>query len=515
MMHLQGSQTQNKMHVQASKLPISTQNSDNGPEVTRRVAHFHPSIWGDRFLSCPSESAEIDGKMEKKVEELKKEVKRMMVAAAGNKSQILNLIDLIQRLGVAYHFETEIDKALSEVLLQTNYGGNEDDLHIVSLQFRLLRQQGFNVSCDVFNNFMDGKGNLKQELTNDVQAILSLYEATHLRFHGEQILDELLEFTTKHLKAIASSHLSPTHSSQVSLALRHPIRKSLQRVYARQYLSIYEEDAWQDKVLLALAKLDFNRLQKLHLKELSGISRWWKDLDFAKKLPFARDRVVESYVWMVGVFFEPHYSLASKILCKVINIASIIDDIYDAYGTPKELPVLTEAIERWDIESMAMLPEYMKLCYGTLLDIYEEIERDLEKQGRSYLVHCAREEMKKLVRYYFKETEWLNKDYTPTMEEYLRIALPSCGFLMLVGTSFLGMGDIVTKDTFDWIAKEPKIIKAASIICRLMDDIAGHEFEQKRGHAASSVECYMKQYGEQRQKHAMPSRGRLKMRGRI
>ncbi|CAN1846046.1 Probable terpene synthase 3 [Linum perenne] len=27
-----------------------------------------------------------------------------------------------------------------------------------------------------------------------------------------------------------------------------------------------------------------------------------------------------------------------------------------------------------------------------------------------------------------------------------------------------------------------------------MDDIVSHEFEQKRGHVASSVECYMKQY---------------------
>ncbi|KAJ4821988.1 hypothetical protein Tsubulata_007541 [Turnera subulata] len=428
MMHLQGSQIpvppHSMMHVQSSKLPSTQNGHDNEPETNRRIAHFHPSIWGDRFLSCPSESTEIDGKMEKQVEELKKEVERMMAAAAGNKSQILNLIDLVQRLGVAYHIETEMDKALSEVLRETNYGGNEDDdLYIVALQFRLLRQQGFNVSCDVFNNFMDGKGNLKQELTKDVQAILSLYEATHLRLPGEDILDELLEFTTTYLEALTLSHLSPILSSQISLALRHPIRKSVPRVYARQYLSIYEEDASHDNiVVLALAKLDFNRLQKLHLKELSAISRW-------------------------------------------------------------------------GIESMDMLPEYMKLCYRTLLDIYEEIERDLEKHGRSYLVHYSKEEMKKLVRVYLKETEWLNKDYTPTMEEYLGIALLTCGYFMLVATSFLAMGDIVTEDALDWVANHPKIIKASSTVCRLMDDIAGHEFEQKRGHAASSVECYMKQYG--------------------
>ncbi|CAL1357934.1 unnamed protein product [Linum trigynum] len=32
-----------------------------------------------------------------------------------------------------------------------------------------------------------------------------------------------------------------------------------------------------------------------------------------------------------------------------------------------------------------------------------------------------------------------------------------------------------------------------------MDDIVSHEFEQERGRVASSVECYMKQYGVSKQ----------------
>ncbi|KDP39014.1 hypothetical protein JCGZ_00771 [Jatropha curcas] len=57
------------------------------------------------------------------------------------------------------------------------------------------------------------------------------------------------------------------------------------------------------------------------------------------------------------------------------------------------------------------------------------------------------------------------------------------------------MGDIVTKESFDWLFSDPKILKASKIICRLMDDIVSHKFEQERGHVASSIECYMKQYG--------------------
>jgi hypothetical protein len=56
---------------------------------------------------------------------------------------------------------------------------------------------------------MDSKGKFKESLMDDARGMLSLYEATHLRVHGEDILDEALVFTTTHLEAIAY-HLSPT-----------------------------------------------------------------------------------------------------------------------------------------------------------------------------------------------------------------------------------------------------------------------------------------------------------------
>ena len=152
-------------------------------------------------------------------------------------------------------------------------------------------------------------------------------------------------------------------------------------------------------------------------------------MDFARKLPFARDRVVECYFWIVGVYFEPQYSLARKILTKVIAMTSIIDDIYDVYGTLEELELFTEAIDRfvawkrlfsfwflvkqipskrqmtvterlhklgcfifrWDTESMDRLPDYMQICYEALLNVYSEIEEKVAKEGWSYRVHYGKE----------------------------------------------------------------------------------------------------------------------------
>jgi len=126
--------------------------------------------------------------------------------------------------------------------------------------------------ADKFAKFTDSKGKFKESLINDVRGMLSLYEAAHLRVHGEDILDEALVFTATHLEVVAS-HLSPPLVAEVSHALKQPIHKGLPRLEARHYFSIYQKEGSHNKILLTFAKLDFNTLQKLHQKELSEITR--------------------------------------------------------------------------------------------------------------------------------------------------------------------------------------------------------------------------------------------------
>jgi len=73
-------------------------------------------------------------------EELKQEAKRALVSTNEPRAK-LKLIDSIQRLGVAYHFEREIEEAIK--LTEVDVNG---DLHTTSLHFRLLRQHAFSVS---------------------------------------------------------------------------------------------------------------------------------------------------------------------------------------------------------------------------------------------------------------------------------------------------------------------------------------------------------------------------------
>ncbi|KAK3429000.1 hypothetical protein EUGRSUZ_E00419 [Eucalyptus grandis] len=516
-MHQRSIQKKGDMSVPVSAIPSSSPNKGSSRVVERRSADYHPSIWGDYFLvyASPTNSMELKyvGRAEEQIEGLKGEVRKMLTDAVNKPSQVLPLIDQIERLGIFYHFKREIDEQLEQIhksysqLVHGDFKG--DDLHMIALIFRLLRQRGYNVSSVVFNKFKNSEGNFRESLITDVRGLLSLYEACHLRCHGDSILEEALPFAITHLESINESKVSTSLAKQVKRALRQPLHKGLPRLEARYYVPLYQEEPSHDQVLLALAKLDFNLLQEQHQKELGNITRWWKDIDVATKFPFARDRIVELFFWISGAYFEPEFAVARDIFTKVIALTSILDDMYDIYGTLEELVIFTEAIEKWDVDAMDGLPEYMQAWYKVLLNVYDAIGNEVATKGRSYRLTYAKEAMKKQARVYFHEAKWFHTNYTPTLEEYMPLALLTTGYEMLAITSLVGMGDVVTKHAFEWLLGDCKILKASQIICRLMDDIASHQFEQKRGHVASSVELFMKEHNVSEQEAEKELRKRV------
>ncbi|XP_074368915.1 sesquiterpene synthase Cop-like [Apium graveolens] len=140
--------------VQASAGPPPPKAAE--PDIVRRSSNYHPCVWGDHFLAYNTpDHATPDEDTVQKIEVLKAEVKKMLLEAASQAQQQLKLIDDIQRLGLAYHFEAEIEAALkcmNDMYHELCGGTNMNDLHFVALCFRLLRQQGYNVSSDEKNS---------------------------------------------------------------------------------------------------------------------------------------------------------------------------------------------------------------------------------------------------------------------------------------------------------------------------------------------------------------------------
>ncbi|KAK3025307.1 hypothetical protein RJ639_044438 [Escallonia herrerae] len=483
-----------------------TPGANGQPEIVRPLANFSPSLWGDRFTSFCSDDEfpiQVLETYAKEIEVLKEKVRSTILAAAGsNQVEKMRLIDAIQRLGLSCHFEKEIDEQLEQVFLDES-ADTDYDLYTVALHFRLCRQheareiitksQTLAYESGTFAKFKDSTGRFNSAVASDPRGMLALYEASQLRVKGENILDEALEFTSTHLESFELSS-NPNLANQVRHALYQQLRKGAPRIEARHFISAYEDDESKNESLLKLAKLEFNYLQLLHKKELCEVSRWWKELDFVSKLPYARDRMVECYIWAVGVFFEPRYSLGRIMLAKTIALISVIDDTYDAYGTVEELQIFTDSVERWDISAINQLPEYMKPLYRALLCFYEEFEEEMIKQGKSYATYYAREDVKDLLRAYNTEAKWLIAGYLPRFDEYMCIGTVTSTYFLLTTTSFLGMAELATKEAFDWLRTKPKSLMASITICRLVDDVATYEVEKGRGQIATGIESYMKEH---------------------
>nr|QIQ55995.1 putative terpene synthase 4 [Eremophila drummondii] len=463
--------------------------------VSRPLAKFHPNVWGTRFLSfIPKSNAETQAE-EQLVEGLKEGIKRELKETSNDYMRQLRTVDAIQRLGIEYHFEEEVDQTLESIFAKYHDLCKENhDIHSTSLSFRLLRQHGYRVSCEIFEKFKDVEGDFMVPDPPDVMGQLEFYEATHLRIRGEDVLDHGFLFSKKYLESILPSLSNPL-AEQVHHALKEcSNRRGIPRLEARRYISIYGQYASHHQGLLKLAKSDFNRLQSLHKEELSKLCRWWRDLEVPTKLSYARDRLVETYFWDLGVYFEPKYAVARKILTKAQAIISLIDDTYDAYGTFEELEIFTEAIERWSFSCLNQLPNNMKIVYKALLELFEEIAEEMDKLGTSYRVSYGKEAVKYLCRAYFAEAKWREERYKPATEEYMNLTIKSCGYTTLIIISFLGIDKhIASKEAFDWVFSEPDIVRAALKINRLRDDIVGEEFEQ-RDHIPSSVHCYMNEH---------------------
>ncbi|GMN68645.1 hypothetical protein TIFTF001_037701 [Ficus carica] len=171
-------------------------------------------------------------------------------------------------------------------------------------------------------------------------------------------------------------------------------------------------------------EFDFARVSQVGLKpsaicvsaraQGTGKVVWSRDLGFKENLEFSRDRLMEKFLWVMGIGFEPHLSKCRIGFIKFVCILTAIDDDYDIYGSLDELESFTHAVKRWDVKAIKGHPFYMKICYLAMLNFGND------------LIYAVL----KLMAWMFPPSlrkRWFYSGYTPIVEEYLEKAGISIG----------------------------------------------------------------------------------------
>nr|F2XFA1.1 RecName: Full=(-)-beta-phellandrene synthase 4, chloroplastic; AltName: Full=Terpene synthase TPS-Phel-4; Short=PsTPS-Phel-4; Flags: Precursor [Picea sitchensis]ADZ45503.1 (-)-beta-phellandrene synthase [Picea sitchensis] len=494
-------------------MSMSSPVSDDG--VQRRTGGYHSNLWNDdiiQFLSTPYGEPAYRERGERLIDEVKNmfnsiSMEDVEFSPLNDLIQRLWIVDSVERLGIDRHFKNEIKSTLDYVYsywTQKGIGcGIESvvpDLNSTALGLRTLRLHGYPVSAEVLKHFQNQNGQFAcspSETEGEMRSIVNLYRASLIAFPGEKVMEEAEIFSTKYLKEALQKIPVSSLSREIGDVLEQDWHTNLPRLEARNYIDVFGQDTKDTKLymktekLLELAKLEFNIFQSLQKTELDSLLRWWKDSGF-HHITFSRHLHVEYYTLASCIAFEPQHSRFRLGFAKACHVITILDDMYDVFGTIDELELFTAQIKRWDPSATDCLPKYMKRMYMILYDMVNEMSREAETaQGRDTL-NYARQAWEDFIDSYMQEAKWIATGYLPTFDEYFENGKVSSGHRVAALQPILTMDIPFPHDILKEVDFPSKLNDLASAILRLRGDTRCYKADRARGEEASCISCYMK-----------------------
>ncbi|KAG6584050.1 hypothetical protein SDJN03_19982, partial [Cucurbita argyrosperma subsp. sororia] len=393
-----------------------------------------------------------------KVESLKP-----VLRESGDCLECLDLIDAAQRLGIDNLLQEEIEAVLKRqyFLLNALEFDPMIDLHKAALLFRLLTQQGYLVTPNLFKIFLDEEGKFNKELRHDIKGLTSLHEASQLCMHGDDILEEAQNFSSHWLNAWVVVHVNHHSATLVHNTLLHPYHKSLPQFMLPNY---FGDKQWTNKwihTLQGVAKVNFNTTQRLRQYELNQFSKWWKESYLGRELNFARNQPMKWYIASLSCLTDVCHSEQRIQLAKAIAFVYLIDDILMYLERWKSSP----CSQKLFVDGIwLLLKSYQAACWG------------------------------KLCKAFLVEAEWFSSEHWPSAEEYLRNGRVSTGVHVTLVHVFFLLGQQISNQTVELLEEDLDIVSCSATILRLWDDMGSAKDENQEGHDGSYVKYYMKEH---------------------
>nr|WBO38697.1 terpene synthase 26 [Aquilaria agallochum] len=349
----------------------------------------------------------------------------------------------------------------------------------------------------VFEKFIDSKGKFLEHLADDAVGLLSLHEALHLGFFGEQVLEEAKYFSSKHLNLqLSQDKLKGNLRSQGQLSLQLPFHRRMPRVEAWNFIDIYQQDVrTQHLVFLYLAKLEYNIMRSLYLDELKELTEWWTQVTAKYEPGFPREgRLVECYFWAMGAVPEHEFSKGRKDLAAYAIIATVLDDMYDIQGSIEDLQKFTYAINLWDIKAVNELPNHMKFIYSAIVQNGDQIARHASEHLCLNIDFLPRikEQWASYCRALMMEARWAREHYMPSFDNYMNNSWVSIGIVPGMVYALLSLAHEIVEHLPECVDNWANFELSSwpSFIAWLLDDLIGTDDEMGRKEPNALV-CYM------------------------
>ncbi|KAG7542142.1 Isoprenoid synthase domain superfamily [Arabidopsis thaliana x Arabidopsis arenosa] len=191
-----------------------------------------------------------------------------------------------------------------------------------------------------------------------------------------------------------------------------------------------------------------------------------------------------------------HNSRERIMMIQYFTGLALLDDTFDRYASLPEAECLANSLERWaPDQEMDKQPDYLRFVLNFILDTFEEFERELRTNGRSYSVNATIEEFKAATKANIDLEKWAQAGHMPSFEEYMEVGEVEVTVCASLADIFMSMGKMATKEAFEWLKSRPKLVQSLSMRGRLMNDLMGYKDDMSRGYVTNAINCYMKQYG--------------------
>ncbi|KAG6557324.1 hypothetical protein Mapa_001252 [Marchantia paleacea] len=406
------------------------------------------------------------------------------------------VVDRLERLGIARHFQSEIRTCLDYVykLFSRSSHGiswssacNVMDLDDTAMAFRLLRLHGYDVSPDCLKSFRSAEGDwytFAGEVNQGVTSTFNLYRAGQTCYPGESILMEGAEWARKFLVEKSSKEgfndkwvIGKDIAGEVAFALQNPWYYTLPRLEHRSYLDQYgPDDIWISKVLyrmfsisnntfLKLAKADFNVCQSKHQEDLQEILRWNEESGL-KGLSFGRKVMV--YCFYTGACCLPaaEHSMARRVWTQIALLSTLIDDFFDALSESyTDKNQFVAATRSWNPNLMKGTSREAQVLFEAMYRTVNDIVTEgslLQGRDISYHIHDT---MKRLVESHMTEAEWTHMNVQPSLEEYMSVAEWGVSMDAMMTTHFF-LGEKISHEMVEGPYRKD-LLHLANVIARM------------------------------------------------